>query len=219
MTGWLYFLLALYNPGGGAKMQHKDYSAGAVKLSFWFAEFRKVVSLLRSGKSMEDIKLLAEQDNIFSASTPSRSKQIYNAVSARMSALTDEYYNLFEISSIETQKLIVLVSIMNTNTLFFDFMNDIYREKLITGDTVISDADVRVFFHDKQRESEKVAVWTDETLARLGTCYKTYLLEAGLLDRGVGERKVIKPLVDGRLAALLSESGMNPILKVLTGTR
>jgi hypothetical protein len=32
-------------------MKRKEYSAGAVKLSFWFMEFRKVVSLLSEGSS------------------------------------------------------------------------------------------------------------------------------------------------------------------------
>jgi hypothetical protein len=35
-------------------MERKEYSAGAVKLSFWFMEFRKVISLLNEGKQLED---------------------------------------------------------------------------------------------------------------------------------------------------------------------
>lgn len=33
-------------------MKQKEYSAGMVKLSFWFAEFRKVVGLLNQGKTL-----------------------------------------------------------------------------------------------------------------------------------------------------------------------
>ena len=32
-------------------MERKEYSAGAVKLSFWFIEFSKVVELLHEGKN------------------------------------------------------------------------------------------------------------------------------------------------------------------------
>ena len=38
------------------KMERKPYSAGAVKFSFWFMEFRKTVQLLSEGKSFADIK-------------------------------------------------------------------------------------------------------------------------------------------------------------------
>ena len=200
-------------------MQKKEYSASAVKLSFWFAEFRKVVTLLRSGKTILEIKALAVNENLFSAATAMRSGQIFNTVSARVNSLPDAYYKLFEDSGLETQKLIALLSVMETDALFFDFMNDIYKEKLITGDTHITNPDIRVFFADKQRQSEKVSGWTDETLNKLQRCYKTYLSEAGLLERGVGDRKIIKQLVDDKFAQLLSDTNRKQVYNILSGTR
>ena len=200
-------------------MQRKEYSAGAVKLSFWFSEFRKYVSLLRTGNSKDDIKRLAETENIFSAATAQRSKQVFSTVSMRVSSLSDSFYDIMDSSNIYTQKLIVLISIMNTDTLFFDFMNEIYREKLITRDTVLSDMDLRVFFHNKQRENEKVAGWTDQTLNRLQKSYKSWLSEAGLIDHSVGDRKIIKPILDSKLEHVLSQRGMTQIINMLTGTR
>jgi len=186
---------------------------------FWFVEYRKYVTLLRAGKSIDTIKALASTENVFSASTPMRGRQIFSTVSARANGIPDSYNALFEHSAIETQKLIVLISIMNTDSLFLDFMNEVFREKMITGDILLTDSDVRVFFLNKQRESDKVAKWKDETLTRLGGCYKTYLVEAGLLERGVGSRKLTKPLLDSNLETLLRETRMNHILKILLGTR
>lgn len=59
-------------------MERKEYSAGAVKLSFWFVEFRKVVELLSEGKSTDQIKDLAMNENLFAAPTALRSNQIYH---------------------------------------------------------------------------------------------------------------------------------------------
>jgi len=39
-------------------MGRKEYSAGAVKMSFGFIEFRKVAQLLHDGKNMDEIKAL-----------------------------------------------------------------------------------------------------------------------------------------------------------------
>jgi hypothetical protein len=47
-------------------MKRKEYSAGMVKLSFWFAEFRKVIELLSNGKTLPEIKQMNVQENIFS---------------------------------------------------------------------------------------------------------------------------------------------------------
>jgi hypothetical protein len=200
-------------------MQKKEYSAAAVKHLFWFAEFRQAVSLMRLGFTMTQIKELAAADNIFSAATPMRSDQIARTVSARVSSLPEVYYKLFEESSLETQKLIALIACLETDALFKDFCFEVYREKLITGDTVLTDADIRMFFINKQRDSEKVASWTDGALDRLRSSYKLYLSEAGLLTRGAGGRKIIKPLIDDRLAALLNSTDKKQILNILTGTR
>ena len=168
---------------------------------------------------MQEIKALAANENLFSAATAMRSAQIWSTISARVKSLPDDFYELFEESVLETQKLIALLSIMETDALFLDFMNDIYKEKLITGDTQITDADIRVFFADKQRQSEKVSRWTDETLIRLGRCYKTYLSEAGLLERGVGDRKIIKQIIDDEFARLLSDTDRKQAYNIFSGTR
>jgi len=65
-------------------MERKEYSAGAVKHSFWFMEFRNEVKLLSEERSFEKIKELCRTENIFAASTPERATQIFNTVSARI---------------------------------------------------------------------------------------------------------------------------------------
>lgn len=59
-------------------MVRKEYSAGMVKLSFWFSEFRKVAELLNSGKTMDEVKAINIEENIFSAPTTARATQIFN---------------------------------------------------------------------------------------------------------------------------------------------
>lgn len=56
------------------QLKRNKYSAGAVKFSFWFMEFRKEVQMLSAGKSFDEIKKLSEDENIFGASTPARAK-------------------------------------------------------------------------------------------------------------------------------------------------
>lgn len=68
-------------------MERKPYSAGAVKFSFWFMEFRKTVQLLSEGKSFADIKKLNEETNIYGAPTKLRAQQIYSTVTARIKTL------------------------------------------------------------------------------------------------------------------------------------
>ena len=200
-------------------MKRKEYSAGMVKLSFWFAEFRKVLELLSSGKTLPEIKQMNVQGNIFSAPTQARAIQIFNTVSTRVKGLDSSFYAVFAKSDISTRKFIALIAVMQTDSLFFDFVYEVYREKLILGIDELADSDVGIFFKNKQLQSEKVAKWTDYTLKRLGTCYKTMLMEAGLIDQGIGMRKILKPILDKALEECLKVNGMETTLRALTGVR
>ena len=202
-------------------MKRNKYSAGAVKFSFWFMEFRKEVQLLAQGKTFEEIKKLSEEENIFGATTPARGAMIYSTITARIKALGDSFYPLFMDSDVSTQKMFALAGTMAHDTLFFDFMYETFREKLIIGNNELSDADLRIFFKDKQAQDEKVAEFTDATVRRLHKCYKTYLFEAGLLDdkKGSAVRKINKPILDPVLKHWLEDYGYGPIAKALEGVR
>lgn len=200
-------------------MTRKEYSAGAVKHSFWFQEFRKVVTLLLDGSGMNDIKEMNQRDNIFAAPTAARASQIYNTVSARVCSLDSDFYRFFDDGELATQKIIVLIAVMNTDTLFFDFVHEVYREKLIIGDSELLDSDLRVFFKNKQTQDERVAGWKDYTLKRLGTCYKTFLVEAGVAKRDNGTLSIVKPVLDADLANCLREHEMEQFENALTGVR
>lgn len=200
-------------------MNRKQYSAGAVKHSFWFMEFRKVVQLLSEEKTLDEIKKLNQEENIFGAPTVMRATQIFNTVSARIKMLDESFYPVFVTSEVSTQKLFNLVATMAYDTLFGEFVYEVIREKMIIGNDEFADSDIRVFFKNKQLQDEKVAEWTDATLKRLGVCYKTLLFEAGMTDKGKECRKILKPILDPVMANWLNDHDMEIMVKALTGVR
>ena len=202
-------------------MGRKPYSAGAVKFSFWFLEFRKVVQLLAEGKDYKEIRRLSEEENVFGAATPARAAMIYSTTTARAKALDPSFIPLFMDSDVGTQKLFALTAALAHDTLFFDFVYEVVREKLIIGSNELSDSDIRIFFKNKQEQDEKVAKWQDYTLHRLGACYKTQLFEAGLLDdnKFTDTRKILKPILDPVLKHWLEDYGMSALTKAYEGVR
>ena len=202
-------------------MNRNKYSAGAVKFALWFMEFRKEVQLLNNGKSFEDIKVLNTEENIFGASTPARAAMIYSTLTARIQNLDPSFYPLFVDSDVSTQKLYALTGSFAHDTLFFDFMYEVVREKMIIGTSILTEADIRIFFKDKQAQDENVAKWTDQTLQRLGRSYKTQLFEAGLLDdqARATERKILKPILDPVFKHWLEDYGYGQVARALEGIR
>jgi hypothetical protein len=185
---------------------------------FWFSEFRQVVGMLNAGQTIDEIGQMSKRNNVFSSKTPARSLQTFKTVRERTLSLDKQFYTLFGNSDVGTQKLIALVAVMNTDYLFFDFMNEVFRQKLIVGDDRLTDGDFSIFFKNKQVQSEKVATWTDETLNRLMRTYKAMLYESGLTDKSK-DRKIVKPLVDSRLAQCLKNNGMEVFAQILAGER
>jgi hypothetical protein len=202
-------------------VNRNTYSAGAVKFSLWFMEFRKEVQLLSQGKTFEEIKKLSAEENIFDASSPARAAMIQSTLNARIKCMDPSFYPLFLDSDVSTQKLYALTGSFAHDTLFFDFMYEVVREKMIIGTSVLTDADIRVFFRDKQAQDETVAKWTDQTLARLGKSYKTQLFEAGLLDnqQRATERKILKPILDPYLKHWLDDYGYGQVARAMEGVR
>ncbi|EPP17324.1 hypothetical protein G153_02781 [Megasphaera sp. BL7] len=198
-------------------MNRKPYSAGAVKFAFWFPEFRKEIAMISKGLSLDEIKSACLDKNFFNASTPARAAMMYQTVTARIQELDASIYPLFQQSDLATQKLVNLTAIMMHESLFFDFMYEVFREKILMGTNELNDRDVRIFFRDKQLQDSKAATWTDQTLQRLGRTYKSYLLGAGLSDRGQKTRKLFKPILDPAFETWLVQQHLEPIIKALTG--
>ena len=200
-------------------MKYHSYSAGAVKLAFWFTEFRRTIRLLSEGITYADIKLMVTNENLYETATTARAKQIYNTITARIKELDSSVYSLFLRSDLPSQKLIALTAVMALDTLFFEFMYEVVREKFILGVDELTDTDVSIFFKHKRVQDEKVAAWTDQTLKRLGNTYRGILYEAGLLANNKAPHKLIRPILNPVLERWLLANNMEPIVKILLGGR
>ena len=200
-------------------MKRYRYSAGAVKLALWFPEFRRTMKLLAEGKTYADIKLMVTTENLDETATPARAKQMYNTITARIKELDLSVYALFVQSDLSTQKLIAMSSVMAQDTLFFEFMYEVVREKFILGVDELTDTDVSIFFKHKQVQDEKVASWTEETLKRLGNTYRGLLYESGLAANNKSPHKLIRPILDPGLEQWLRANKMEAVVKILLGGR
>ena len=196
------------------------YSAGMVKHPYWFIEFKKFINLLNEGMTYNEIKQNNLEDNIFSAATEERAIMTYNTVSKRVKTLDDEFIKVFPSLDVTNQKLVLLIAIMKSDLLFFEFMYEVFREKLIIGTAEIEESDFRKFFRDKQMQSDRAAKWKDYTLKRLAGSYKTVLLESGVLENEVdGRRKIKKPIIDFALENLIKDKNQEVFLNILQGVR
>jgi DNA-binding ferritin-like protein (Dps family) len=201
-------------------MSRKPYSAAMTKYLFWFVEFKAVAHLMNEGKSLSEIDTINKSENIFKAKTEYRGKTIFNALRNRIEALPNEYIELFKYTDIDTQKLIAAIAVMTAESLFYDFMIEVYKEKILSGDKTLSNGDFIVFFRNKQVEDEKVASWTSNTFDRLGRAYRNVLLQSNLIKLSKKKEWLInKPIINRQLFELMQKTKMLTFYVALTGEK
>ena len=187
----------------------------------WAHETRMIFSLLMNdGLSMNDIKQKIEDENTFNAASASRAKEIRQALIRRNNAVDDEFRNIFLHGSIEIQKVMCAIMIMLTDRTFYEFMDLVYREKLITGDLKLTDSDVIGFIHEIQSKDDRASKWTDAGIKKLRTQYLMILREGGLLSIGdLKNQKLLKPILSPSFTDYLDDNGLERVHRILTGER
>lgn len=196
-----------------SKKKKDQFSAGLVSKPFWFYEYKTYVNELVKGRSADEIKEYALQNNLFSAAKEYRIKEILTCVSRRVLQFDQEWLDVFTQQSVTVQKMMVLLSIMADDKLFFTFMYRVYRDKLIMGAEHLEAGDVLSFFRLMQNESEEIALWKDSTIRKLTQTYRKLLNDAGLLV----DSQIIAPLPSPMLKNYLKMHGMDAYLLAITG--
>ncbi|MDA1817651.1 DUF1819 family protein [Bacillus cereus] len=182
-----------------------------------FLEMKKVSILLNKGFKEFEVKEKAVLENIFQVNTESRKKEIASSVLARLKILDDYLIREIGHGDIESSKAIVLYSIMKTDRLFFEFMNEVFKEKFVFGETFLTDADFNIFFENKQQQSEKVASWNDYTFYKLKQVYIRILFEAGYLKNQKGNREIERPLLNIDVVEHIRALGDGIYMDILVG--
>ena len=193
-----------------------EYSAGTSRL-FWLSETQKTAELLLNGVSKTDIKELAIKENIYQIRAEDRIRRIASVTLKRLESLPEVLVKQIVSSDIATTKLLVLISIMKTDRLFFEFAHEVHRQAIILGENVITDRAVNAFFDSKITQSEAVAKWTESAIKKLKQTYIKIFHEAGVLSSVKGERKIITPVVDYKTRQVLIEHHLVVYLNALTG--
>ena len=142
---------------------------------------------------------------------------MYKRQYRRVSALPEAVLQAFITCDVETAKILNLIAILMDSRLFFEFLHEIYDEKIRLGEKEITDRDLNVFFADKAMQSDVVAGWTDTAVRKLKQCFTRMMFEAGLLESSAKPR-TIKPIhIDYRTEELLTANGLGEYLKAVKG--
>jgi len=194
-----------------------EYRSTIKSRPFFFKETKKVAELINKGFKDFEIKEKVKKDNIFQVNTETRRSEIASIVLQRLRTIDDFLIEKIVNGDTETGKQIVIYSIMKTDRLFFEFMYEVFREKIILRDFTLQDKDFNLFFDRKKEQSERVASWNDYTFYKLKQVYIRILFEAGLIKNQKKNRDIVKPIIEEEVVQHLKEIGDIRYLNALMG--
>lgn len=194
-----------------------EYTATNMARPFWIREMIMGASLKQEGYTYKEIRQKSYEENIFQARSENAKIKVASGVIARLSSLDDNLIEMLSRCNLETANQIAIYSIMKTDKLFFDYMNEIYKDKIILKDYKIQDSDIKVFIHRKQEQIPEVASWVDTTIKRLTSQYSTYLKDANFIIKQKEYMEIVTPIVDKSLKDYLIEIGDEIYLSAMIG--
>lgn len=195
----------------------EKYKSTIKSMAFLFLELKKASGLYLQGLKADEIKKKALEENIFLLDTENRIKEIASTVLKRIEVLDEFLLRKLTNGNLETSKQIALYAILKTDRLFFEFMQEVYREKYLLGDYIITDRDFNTFFQRKSEQSVQVASWKDYTLYKLKQVYKRTLLQAGFVKKNKKNIQIVKPLMEEDVVEHLKSKGDQIYLQAMLG--
>ena len=172
---------------------------------------------MTEGHSKADIREFVWSENIYQVKAEYRAIEVLNNTWRRVALLPEDVCTHFVACDIETAKVINLIAVMMDSRLLFEFMHDVFSEKLRLGEREITDRDLNVFFADKALQSEVVAGWTETATRKLKQGITRILFEASLLESSKRPCAIRRLHVNYRAEDLLRQKGLGEYLNAITG--
>ena len=198
-------------------MQNQEYTATNTGRPFSFKAMIIGAKLKADGYTDKEIREKSKNENIFQSRSEHQRIKTASTVNKRLNMLDEQLINKLINGDSTTIKQIIIYSIMKSDRFFFEFMDEVYKDKIILREFTIKDSDINIFIKRKQEQIPQIAQWTESTLKKLKAQYLTMLQEANFIKRINGVIEIIPPVIDPSLYNHLLEIGDEAYLKAMIG--
>lgn len=198
-------------------MQNQKYTATNTGRPFSFKAMIIGAKLKEDGYSDKEIREKSKNENIFQSRSEHQRIKTASTVNKRLNMLDEQLINKLINGDSTTIKQIIIYSIMKSDRFFFEFMDEVYKDKIILREFTIKDSDINIFIKRKQEQIPQIAQWTELTLKKLKTQYLTMLQEANFIKRINGAIEIIPPVIDSSLYNHLLEIGDETYIQAMLG--
>ena len=193
------------------------YRTALMNRPFMYIESKRIAEMMLQGKSEEERRYEAVELNAIQMPSLDRRKTSYKEISHRLSFLDDFLLEKFMNSDADTAKAILAYAILQADQLYYEFMREIYLEKILLLQKDLAKKEVINFLYKKAEQSEVVAKWADNTKERLAVGFIQMMRESGFILSNHEEHQVKRPLINQSVGEYLRKNGIKPIVEIMLG--
>lgn len=197
-------------------MNKKPYSSAIKKTPFKYTIAKKVAKLILDGLDRNEVFDKCYNDNYIEIDSIQRRKEITNVVYERLIQLDKYLLHQFYVGDVITSKFILVYAIAKSDSLFFDFLFEVYRDALLSDKKYISIDDFETFFEAKKESDAIVSTWGHFTIEQLAKGYRNILVESGIgyrVKRNIAvEKAMIHPDVEEHIRLMNDKEYLQALL-------
>ena len=193
------------------------YRTALMNRPFMYIESKRIAEMILQGKTEEERWYEAIELNALQMPSPDRRKTSYKEISHRLSFLDEFLLEKFMNSDADTAKAILAYAILQADKLYFEFMREVYLEKILLLQKELTKKEVINFLYKKSEQSEVVAKWADNTKERLASGFLQFMRESGFIVSNHEEHQVKRPLINQSVREYLRKNGIKPIVEIMLG--
>lgn len=165
-------------------MKNKKYDANFTAGGLLFREFSAITSILTEDNFMEKLEEEREKNSNLGIPTESARKRVISELKRRYEIVPRTFWNWYLTISEVEQKLALLFICLKTYPIVLDLQIEVALKKYRTGDSLDAYA-VQMRIDELSATDEEVDCWSESTLNKINSQYRTTLKECGLLKGDV----------------------------------
>lgn len=166
------------------KLSNSPYSSSLSGEALRLREMRMLARLKLAGKTDSEITQVITSENSFQYNVRSKyTKKVLRYGLERLKALdSKDLVKVVAEGSLDDAKLVCLYSAMLTNRILWEFMVCVIGNKYSSFDTLYV-YDAEKFLKQTREQNPKTVTWSDSTLSAIAKSIRSFLYDAGILDK------------------------------------
>lgn len=193
------------------------YVATNMTVGLMYKELKLTSQMIQQGLTLKEIRQKSYEDNIYQARSENFKKTVTSILLTRIKTLDDNLINMLSNANIDLEKQIAIYSVMKSDRLFFEFMREVYAEKIKNKENKIYSKDIEEFMQRKREQDPKVESWKNTTTNRLRSSYVGMLYDSNFAKKNKDYIEIIVPIIDSKLETYLKEINEKYYLDAMTG--